>query len=64
MERTREISKIFNLKYGEETTKIYLKSDNILLLDFFGDITKVSIEEFDINSLYCISPLVILRGVD
>ena len=33
IERTREIIKLFNIKDGEELTKLYCKSDVILLVD-------------------------------
>ena len=58
IERTKEISKIFN-KNREESTKLYLNNDFILLADLFEKFIEVSVEEFDINALYCIS----LRGL-
>ena len=55
IERTREIIKLFNIKDGEELTKLYCKSDVILLVDVFEKFVKVSIEEYKINPLYCVS---------
>ena len=55
IERTREIIKLFNIKDGEELTKLYCKSDVILLADVFEKFVKVSTEEYKINPLYCVS---------
>ena len=55
IERTKEIIKLFNIKDGEESTKLYCKSDVILLADVFEKFVKVSFEEYDINPLYCVS---------
>ena len=55
IERTKEIIKLFNIKYGEELTRLYCKSDVILLADIFEKFVKVSTEEYKINSLYCVS---------
>ena len=54
-ERTKEIIKLFNIKVGEELTKLYCKSDVILLGDVFEKIIKVSTKEYKINPLYCVS---------
>ena len=48
IERTREIIKIFNIKDGEELTKLYCKSDVILLADVFEKFVKVSSKEYKI----------------
>ena len=55
IERTRGIIKIFNIKNGEELTRLYCKSDVILLADVFENFVKVSTKEYKINPLYCVS---------
>ena len=54
-ERTKEFFKRFNNKNGEELTEIYLKSDVLLLTCVFEKFIKVSVNEFGINPLYCVS---------
>ena len=55
IQRTMDIIKRFNIKSGEELTEIYLKSDVLLLTCVFEKFMKVSINELDINPLYCVS---------
>ena len=55
IERTKEIIKLFNITDGEELTKLYCKSDVILLADVMEKFVKVSFEEYGINPLYCVS---------
>ena len=55
IDRTKEISKVFEIKNGEELTKLYCKSDVILLADVIGKFVKVSFEEYGNNPLYCVS---------
>ena len=55
IERTKEIIKLFNIKNGEELTRLYCKTDFILLADVFEKFSKVSTEEYKINPLYCVS---------
>ena len=55
IERTKEIIKTFNIRNGEELTKIYLKSDVLLLACVFEKFIKVSVNEFGIDPLYCVS---------
>ena len=55
IERTKEIIKLFNIKDGEELTRLFCKSDVILLADVFEKFVKVSTEEYKINPLYCVS---------
>ena len=55
MQRTMDIIKRFNIKNGEELTEIYLRSDVLLLACVFEKFIKVSVNEFGINPLYCVS---------
>ena len=55
IERTKEIIKLFNIKNGGELTKLYCKSDVILLADVFEKFVKVSTKEYKINPLYYVS---------
>ena len=55
IQRTKDIIEKFNIKNGEELTEIYLKSDVLLLACVFEKFIKVSINEFVINPLYCVS---------
>ena len=49
------IVKLFNNKTGEELTQLFLKSDGLLLACVFEKPIKVSVNEFDVNPLYCVS---------
>ena len=55
IERTKEIIKLFDIKNGEELTKLYCKSDVILLADVIEKFVKVSFEEDGFSPLYCVS---------
>ena len=55
IDRTREIIKNFNIKNGKELPELYLKSDVILLADVFEKFIKISVEEYGIVPLYCVS---------
>ena len=55
IERIMDIIERFNIKNGEKLTDIYLKSDIHLLTCVFDKFIKVSVNEFDINPLYCVS---------
>ena len=46
---------MFDIENGEEKTKLYCKSDVILLADVIEKFVKVSFEEYGINPLYCVS---------
>ena len=50
-----DIIKRFNIRKGIELTQLYLKSDALLLTSVFEKFIKVSIIEFGINPLYCVS---------
>ena len=55
IERIKKIIKLFNIKNGGDLTKLYCKSDVILLADVFQKFVKVSTKEYGINPLYCVS---------
>ena len=55
IDRTREIIDKFNIKNGKELTELYLKSDVILLADVFEKFIEISVDEYGINPLYCVS---------
>ena len=55
MERTKEIIKNFNINNGEELTQLYWKSDDLLPTCVFEKFIKVSVNEFGISPLYCVS---------
>ena len=54
-ERTMHNIKSFNIKNAEEITEIYLKGDVLLLSCVFEKFIKVSVNEFGVNPLYCVS---------
>ena len=53
--RTIEIIELFDIKKGKELTKLYCKSDVILLADVIEKFVKESFEEYGINPSYCVS---------
>ena len=55
IERTVNINDKFNIKNARELTEMYLKSDVLLLTCVFEKYIKVSINEFDINPIFCVS---------
>ena len=55
LERTKENIKKFNNKNREELTELYYKSDVLLLACVFDKLIKVSVNEFGISPLCCIS---------
>ena len=55
MMKYKELEKIlifFDIKNGEELTKLFCKSDVILLADVMEEFVKVSTEEYDLNTLF------------
>ena len=55
IQRTWDSVEKFNSRNGEELTEIYLKGDVLLLACVFEKFIKVSVYEFGINPLYCVS---------
>ena len=55
IERTMDINKRFKIKNQKELTETYLKSVFIFLTSVFEKFKKVSINEFGIFPLYCVS---------
>ena len=55
IERSKDNIKRFKIKKGEELTQIYLESDVLFLACVFEKFIKVSVHEFDIILLYCVS---------
>ena len=54
IETTRK-TEMLNIKIGEELTRVFIKSDVLLLTCVFEKFIKVSINEFGVNPLYCVS---------
>ena len=46
---------MFNIKNGEELTQKFLKSDVLLLASVLEKFFKISVNEFGINPVYCVS---------
>ena len=55
IERTKEIFKLIDNKSGEKLTQLYIRNDVLLLACVFEKFIKVSINEFGISPLYCVS---------
>ena len=55
IERIKVFIKLINIERGEQLIKLYCKSDVIQSGDFFENFIKLSVKEFDINLLYCVS---------
>ena len=55
IQRRRDIIGLFKVKNGEKLLQLYCKGDVISLAEVFEKFRKVSVEEFDINPLYCVS---------
>ena len=55
IERSKENIKLIDIINGEDLTKLYCKSDGILLADVFENFLKVSTKKYGINPLYCVS---------
>ena len=48
---------MFDIRNGEQLTKLYCKSDVFLLADVIEKFVKVSTKDYGINPLYCVSLL-------
>ena len=55
IERTIQVTNLFNIKNGEELTSLYVKTDIILLADVFEKFMKVSTKHYGISPLYSVS---------
>ena len=55
IERTKQKIKIFNNKNEEGLTRLYMKTDIILLADVFEKFIKVSNEDYGSIPFYCVS---------
>ena len=55
IEQTKEDIELFNFKKDEDSARLSLKSDVLLLTCVFDNFLKVTINEFGINPLYCVS---------
>ena len=55
IQRTNKIIETFKIKTGKELTELYLKTDVVLLAVVFEKFIIVSLNEFKINPLYCVS---------
>ena len=55
IERTEETLNLFDPKNGKELTKLFCKSDIFSLADVIEKLVKVSLEEFGLIHLYCVS---------
>ena len=55
IEGTKETNNLFNIENGEQLTKLYCKSDAVLVADVSAKFIKVSTKVFGINPLYCVS---------
>ena len=55
IQRTKEVIEKIDIKNGEELTESYLQSDVILLAYVFEKFIEISIEEYGIIPLFCVS---------
>ena len=57
-----KVSKSFISKWGEDLTRLQFKSDVLLLACVFEKFIKVSVNELDINPLYCVFVYLVILG--
>ncbi len=55
IKRTMDIINHFSIQNGKQLTELYLKTDVLLLADVFENFVNISVNEFGINPLYCVS---------
>ena len=55
IERSKKTKELSDIGNGEKLTELYLKIYVILLICVFERVIKVSLNEFDFNSLFCVS---------
>ena len=55
IERSMDLIKRFSIENAKELTQLFLKSDVLLLACVFEKLIKVSVNEFGINPLHCVS---------
>ena len=54
-QKKKEVFRLFTIEKGEESTQLQLKGDVLVFAYVFENFMKLSINEFGINPLYCVS---------